>query len=236
MSKMKKIFIACLLIFYGVMGYAQNEKFYEQISTPIDESKFVDSTTAKNVYTFFKTSGLFKWHDYNNCEDRANAISILLDAWQMPNYKAWVFSGQFLTKDNGLLTNRYGVRWKYHVAVCLPVKVDGQLKFITIDPSTTEDAVDVAFWANNVTDKKNSYYFLTPSNKYIWGGKGKNISQHSFFDRNKTNYEYTIQGLAGFNGLNKKDRIKMKTTSGRNKLMQTETSFNNMKNNKPSFN
>lgn len=233
---MKKLFIPYLVIFFGISAYSQNEKFYGGISLQIDESKFVDYATAEKIYTFFKTSELFKWNDYNNCEDRANAISILLDAWQIPNYKVWVFSGQFLIKDNGLLTDRYGVRWKYHVAACLPVKVDNQLKFIALDPSTTQELKDISFWANNVTEKQYSYYFLTSSNKYIWGGKGKNISQNSFFDRNNTNYEYTIQRLAGFNGLNWKDKREMRRPSGKEKLKKTETDFNNLKNNKPNFN
>jgi hypothetical protein len=233
---MKRIIISLISIFISTTtGFSQKEKFYSEQSVSIDEINVIEEVTAKSIYNYFKTSTLFDWSDYNNCEDRANAIGILLDSWNLPNYKAWVFSGGFLEKDNGKLTDRYGVRWKYHVAACIPIKINEKISLIVIDPSTTQEPLDVSYWANNVTDTQFGYYFITEGKKYIWKGKGKNIGKDTFFDRNSTNYEYTIQGLAGFNGLNGKHRRMMKKQQGKDKLKNTEDTFNLLKNNKPEF-
>jgi hypothetical protein len=158
-----------------------------------------------------------------------------LDTWQIPNYKVWVFSGDYLKKDDGLLTDKYGIRWKYHVSACIPVKIDNQIKMLVLDPATTDEIKDIAYWADNATDKQFGYYFLTPANKYIWGGKGKKMSQKSFVDRNSFNYELTIQGLAGFNSLNREDKREMGTQAGKDRIKKTENDFNSLKTNKPVF-
>src|SRR5690349_11477726 len=97
--------------------------FYEpNLSDEIITNHAVTKDEANSIFQFFKNSSLFRWQDANNdCEDRANAICILLDHWKIPNYKGWVFSGSFLKNNGGGLTNL----WNYHVAASLPVTEDG---------------------------------------------------------------------------------------------------------------
>ena len=235
---MKRILMFFLLIFLAInFVYAQNERFYQEKSLIVDTNLIVDELLANKIYTYFKDSKLFKWEDRNNCEDRANAIGILLDSWNVPNYKAWIFSGRFLSKDQGLLTDRYGVRWKYHVATVIPIKRLNKTDFVVIDPATTstETPFTISTWANNVTDKMYSYYILTPGDRYIWTGKGKKIGQNTFTVRNATNYEYTIQGLAGFNGLNHKDRKAMRSAEGQERLNAAQKGVESLKSNMPTL-
>lgn len=234
---MKKILLLCAISMLGTGIYAQKEKFYAEISLHPDESITVSLDSVKKIYDFFDKSELFQWNDKNNCEDRANAISILLDAWQIPNYKVWIFSGDFLKKkDKGLLTDKYGILWKYHVAACIPVKIDNQIKYMVLDPATTDEVKDMAFWANNVTDKQFGHYFLTPANKYLWNGGGRKMSQKSFYEGDvSTTLKRTMQGLAGFNEATDEGKDGMKTVSGKAKIQKTEDDFNVLKNNKPAF-
>ncbi len=82
---------------------------------------------ATELFQLIKSHSLFCWTDANNhCEDRANAITMLLDQWNMPNYKAWVFSGYMFNKI-GFLKNL----WRYHVAVCVPIKKGDTFDFMS---------------------------------------------------------------------------------------------------------
>ena len=41
---------------------------------------------------FFAAQPLFTWTKSNNgCEARADAVSVLLQHWDIPHYQAWVF-------------------------------------------------------------------------------------------------------------------------------------------------
>ncbi len=81
----------------------------------------------KQIFDFFKQHPLFHWNDANNdCEDRANAICILLSKWGIPNYKGWVFGGAYLKREEGSLVNF----WNYHVAAALPILENGEPIFI----------------------------------------------------------------------------------------------------------
>lgn len=230
---MQKSFIfICLIFFATKLTYAQKESFYSIESVLPPKNISIPEAEAIKLYNYFNTSPLFIWNDYNNCEDRANAIGILLDAWNVPNYKVWVFSGTFLEKDKGLLTDRYGVRWKYHVATCIPVNFGDTIKVVVIDPSTSA-AVDAPVWANNVVDVAFGYYFFTEGKKYIWTGEGKQIGKSTFIDRNTANYEFTIEGLTGYNGKSLSDKFKMKTKKGKAKIQNTKSQFEALRSSKP---
>ena len=77
---------------------------------------------------------MFHWNDIHNCEDRAEAIAILLNHWQIPHFKAWVFSGYFLNRNMGSLKNK----WNYHVAIMLPTLVGTELSAMVLDPTHSE--------------------------------------------------------------------------------------------------
>ncbi len=170
-----------------------------EIKTGFDVSK----DQAERLFSFFKDCRLFRWSDANNdCEDRANAICILLDEWNIPNYKGWVFSG-YVFKKIGYLKNF----WKYHVAAAIPVIEEGEVIIYIIDPATTKSIKNIEDWAGNVTDNPHSYYLLKPGKVYIFP---KKISKEPWYERNKRNYNWTIQGLSGINGLSTKGKAQLR--------------------------
>ena len=62
--------------------------FYKFLSDDIDLQKVITKIEAEVIFNFFKKSILFRWHDANNdCEDRANAICILLVNGKFPTIK-----------------------------------------------------------------------------------------------------------------------------------------------------
>src|SRR5687767_1313390 len=100
------------------------------ISDTVLNDAALTKEVANQLFHFFKECSVFIWQNSSNdCEDRANAICMLLDKWGVGNYKGWVFSGAFLKKDDGCLKNL----WNYHVAALLPVKEGGDMKFYIID-------------------------------------------------------------------------------------------------------
>ena len=69
------------------------------LSDVIVTDNTVSKARAEQLFSFFKQQPLFKWNEtHNGCEARADAVCVLLDEWQIPNYKAWVFSGEYLKK------------------------------------------------------------------------------------------------------------------------------------------
>jgi len=95
---------------------------YAISDTPVPD-KAVSRADAEKLFSFFKTCPLFRWADvHNNCEARAEAVCLLLDQWQVPNYKGWVFSGFFL------LTHIGGLKplLNHHVAALLPLVDHGR--------------------------------------------------------------------------------------------------------------
>jgi len=162
-------------------------------------TKTITKEAAESVFNYFKAHPLFRWSDaHNDCEDRANAICILLDEWGIPNYKGWVFAGAYLKKQEGSLINL----WNYHVAALLPVSESGENHFYVIDPATSTALQPIAKWAATVTDRACSYYFIKDSDYYIF--TDSKICKDNWFCRNRRNYNWTMQGLAGINGVSKK--------------------------------
>lgn len=173
---------------------------------------------AMALFDYFRNNRLFRWHDANNdCEDRANAICILLDKWKLPNAKAWVFGGSFLRRDGGNLTNR----WAYHVAAALPVKKDGLLYFYVIDPATLPAATDIAGWAGRITETASSYHLVKNGMMYIFNPAS--LAAPAWHQRNRQNYKWTIQGLAGINGVSKAGKARL--VFNKRLIAETEKKF-----------
>ena len=83
-----------------------NALFEQALSTDLNNDHLVSKTEAVLLFSYFMNSPLFRWKDKNNnCENRANAICILLDKWKITNNKGWVFSGSFLKKENSSEVN-----------------------------------------------------------------------------------------------------------------------------------
>ncbi len=194
-----------------------------------DESQFelaVSMPLAQQLFNYFKNSPLFRWSDANNdCEDRANAICMLLDSWGIANCKGWVFSSYFLKKGFGNLTNR----WNYHVAAALPVQEQNKTVYYVIDPATSADLIPIEQWALQVTESGYSYHFTKHGSYYIFPS-GK-IKQDNWHKRNKRNYNWTMQGLSGINGASSKGKAQLVFCKKR--VKKTEAHFKKLKNQMP---
>jgi hypothetical protein len=199
-----------------------NTLFYSALSDEVNIAQTLTFSEAEKIFNFFKNCLLFRWQDANNdCEDRANAICILLDEWNIPNYKGWVFSGYFLRKENGSLTNN----WNYHVAALLPVRENDQIIYYIIDPATSAALVTLEEWAASVTNKPYSYYFIKHANRYIF--PPKTIEKDNWYKRDKRNLRWTIQGLSGINGVSSVGKAQL--CFKKNKVKLTEQRFNELK-------
>lgn len=188
----------------------------------------VSMELAQKVFDYFKQSPLFRWKDANNdCEDRANAICILLDQWAVANAKAWVFSGSFLRKDGGNLTNR----WNYHVAAAVPVQERDKIVYYVIDPATSTQLVPVEKWALQITENPNSYHLIKQGLYYIFPA-GK-INRDNWHKRNRRNLNWTMQGLSGINGASPIGKAQLAFLKQR--VKETRGRFNKLKIQKPDF-
>ena len=138
---------------------------------------------------------MFHWNDIHNCEDRAEAIAILLTEWKIPHAKAWVFSSYFLRKGWGSLHNL----WNYHVAVILPVSIGNEIVGFVIDPTHSTELVTIEVWAELITLNAYSYHFVKNSHTYIF--PNGLITKYNWHGRDRQNFQWTMQGLTGINGV-----------------------------------
>lgn len=181
---------------------------------------------AEQLFIFFKQHPLFNWENINNrCEGRADALCVLLDEWDIPNYKAWVFSGAYLKNHIGALKQN----WKYHVSPVIAVEEDGQIIHYVLDPSTASSLKSINEWAIEITEIAHSYYFIHQSHWYIFAAK--NIITAKWNTRNRQNRKWMIQCLAGINSMTASRKAKLCF----NKLLlkNTEAMFEKLKNEKP---
>jgi hypothetical protein len=184
--------------------------FDHALSDLIQPGNFVNKADAAHLFSFFKEHPLFNWKDnHNGCEAKADAVCILLNEWQIPHYKAWVFSGSFLKNHIGGLKQN----WNYHVAALLPVKENGQLIFYIIDPASGNSLQVMDEWAGAITAYPHSYHFIRLPHWYIF--HRKKITAHNWHRRNRQNRKWMLQGLAGINGLNAIGKARLCFNKGR---------------------
>lgn len=197
----------------------------ETLSDIIRTDEAITKKDAEELFSFFKMCTIFRWNDANNnCEDRANAVCILLDEWNIQNGKGWAFSGYFFKKI-GYLKNL----WKYHVASLIPVKENEKVNYYIIDPATSDKLINVTDWAANITDNPHSYYLIKNGDYYIFNA-GK-IEKNNWYKRNKRNYNWTMQGLSGINGVSGKGKAQL--AFNKNKVIKTKKLFRGLKEFKP---
>lgn len=202
--------------------------FYPILSDEVDQGQTISLLQAEQLFDYFKNNPLFKWHDVrNNCEGRANSVCILLDQWGVPNYKGWVFCGMLLKKGIGSLKNT----WRYHVAALLPVNENGQITNYILDPATSDKLISLKEWAEMVTDYPPSYYLIKKGDYYIY--HHKRIQKSNWYTRNKRNFNYTIQGLSGINGLSSTGKAFL--AFNKKRIRKTEAVFKNLYKRRPSF-
>jgi hypothetical protein len=177
------------------MNYAKTRR-EAAMEDELSHKHIATKEEAQRLFNFFRDSRLLDWkHANNDCEDRANAICILLDAWGLPNSKGWVFSGDFLKKGTGRLQNL----WNYHVAAAIPVQEKSGIHYYIIDPATLSQVETIETWSENITDNAFSYHLIKNSHYYIFNGES--IRKENWHKRDKQNFKWTIQGLAGINGM-----------------------------------
>ncbi len=188
--------------------------------------KTVSKKQAEQLFIFFKQHRLFNWKNANNgCEGRADAICVLLDEWDIPNYKGWVFGGAYLKNHVGELKQN----WNYHVAAVVPVMQDGLVLHYVLDPATSNSLLLIEEWAAAITQLPHSYYFTRQSHWYIF--PNKYISTSKWHSRNKQNRKWMIQCLAGINSLTATGKAKL--CFNKIGLRNTLSAFKQMKKEKP---
>ena len=181
---------------------------------------------AETLFSFFHNCPLFKWHDvHNNCEARADAVCLLLDAWGIPNYKGWVFSGAFLRNHIGGL-KQY---WNYHVAALLQVKDGHELRYYVIDPATAPNLQPIYSWAESITEYPHSYHLIKEADQYIF--PGGIIQKDNWHLRDKQNRKWVIQGLSGINGVSSTGKAQL--CFNKNRIKATATKFAALQKNNP---
>lgn len=202
--------------------------FDEDLADEAQYEKAVSPQTAQAIFDYFKSSPLFRWSDANNdCEDRANAICILLADWGYTASKAWVFSGNFRQKSLGYLTNF----WKYHVAAAIPVQEADAVVYYVIDPATSPQLITVAKWALQVTAVGSSYHFIKHGHYYIF--PNGRVIRDNWHKRNKRNFNWTMQGLSGINGVSATGRAQLAFC--KKKVAKTVVAFRRLRTQPPSF-
>jgi hypothetical protein len=183
---------------------------------------------VEELFRYFQQHPLFRWRNArNDCEDRSNAICILLDHWKIPNYKAWVFTGSFLNRPEGYLRNS----WNFHVAPLVAITEDNQTKGYVLDPATLQQPDTISVWADKVTETHGSVHFITSGEDYIFT-PGKMEKEH-WFQRNRQNYKWTIQGLSGINGVSPSGKAQLVFCKAH--IATTEKEFKKLFQDKPSF-
>lgn len=196
--------------------------FKAELSDELNSYRLLSKKQAETVFEYFKRNKLFRWRDANNdCEDRANAICILLDEWKIQNGKAWVFSGYMFNKT-GFLKNL----WKYHVAALLPVANGKEISYYVVDPATSKSLIDIKDWAANVTDNPHSYHLVKSGSYYIYNEH--RIRKNNWYKRNKGNYNWTMQGLSGINGITSKGKAQL--AFNKKRLLRVKRSFKELLN------
>lgn len=192
------------------------------------QRKTVSKKLAEELFIFFKQHPLFNWKNANNgCEGRADAVCVLLDEWNIPNYKGWVFGGAYLKNHVGELKQN----WKYHVAAVLAVEEDEQITDYVLDPSATNSLKPIDEWAASITLLPHSYFVTRQSQWYIF--PSKDISKVKWNARNKQNRKWMIQCMAGINSLTATGKAAL--CFNKIRVKNTAAAFEKLKKQKPIF-
>jgi hypothetical protein len=203
--------------------------FDASLSDEVVSDYYVSKNVANRIFEFFQKSTLFLWTDIHNCEDRAEAMAILLLHWGIPHYKAWLFDSYFLKNEVGTLHNE----WNYHVCLMLPVKdnMNDQIEYYVIDPAHASSLQKMQHWANVLTKNPYSYHIVKNGLAYIF--PTGLITKQNWHYRNKQNFKWTIQGLAGINGVSNSGKAAV--TFKKYLVRRTLKGFTELKNTKPDF-
>ncbi len=199
---------------------------FDFVLSDVSHRNTVPKKQAEELFNFFSRHPLFNWNNvHNGCEGRADAVCVLLDHWNIPNYKAWAFGGAYLKNHIGNLKQN----WNYHVAPVLAVQEGDEIIDYVIDPSTTGCLTPVEEWAAIITELPHSYYCIRKSGWYIF--PSKKISTEEWNSRNKQNRKWMIQCLAGINSLTATGKAQL--CFNKKRLKNTAAAFEKLKKDNP---
>jgi len=180
------------------MEYKIEQTLYDIIlSDQLGLSAIITLHEAEEIFIRLQQLSILKWQTTHNfCEARAEAASLLLTAAGIQHAKAWVFGAGFLRKNHvGGLINY----WNYHVAIAVYVSNDATNLWYVLDPSIANRPLFLNDWASSVTQYPHSYHCIKKSSYYIF--PSGNIVKDKWHHRNRQNFKWVIQCLAGINGL-----------------------------------
>lgn len=198
-----KIKLSLIIILCSYFAFSQKAELYK----PLNETLALNPICmplADSLNNTFIHSKSFDWTDrQNNCEDRANAVSILLENWGVSNGKAWCFGGKNAKYKNGKGTLK---GWSYHVAAFVLVKRNNLIDTLIIDPLTSKKLLSINEWANEISSTKGNLYFITDNKKY----QQNSVSLNPTWKLSSANYDNTIKGLTRYNNFSSRQKRKTK--------------------------
>jgi len=198
-----KIKLCLIIILCSYISFAQKAKLYKPLSENLELNP-ICRQLADSLNKTFINSKSFDWTDRrNNCEDRANGVSILLDKWGISNGKAWCFSGK-----NAKYKSRKGTLkgWSYHVATFILVKENNLIDTLIIDPLTSNKLLSIREWSNEISNTKGNLYFITSNEKY----QQNSVSLNPTWKLSIDNYDNTLKGLTRYNNYSSRQKRKTK--------------------------
>jgi hypothetical protein len=115
----------------------------------------------------------------------------------------------------------------------LPVKEypSDKIEYYVIDPAHSTQLQKMFIWADVLTKNAFSYHIIKNGYTYIF--PTGQITQQNWHYRNKQNFKWTIQGLAGINGVSNSGKAAV--VFNKYKILRTQKSFTELKNRKPDF-
>lgn len=133
-----------------------------------------ESLTLKQANQLFKQiktkSGIEFGYSYGGCEDRAHAVSLLLQEKGIKHRKIWNFNPYYISlynlsqqpniKDETGLSDR--VKWGFHVAIVLSVKNAARTTSLVFDPAVANELLTVKKWLQTQNAPTSYYIFTDP--------------------------------------------------------------------------
>lgn len=178
---MKKINGLIILMLTTYISFGQNHLNLEENNLklsglpqqPILQSISLDK--AKNVFDIISKEKIEYRYINGSCEDRAHFISLILKKNNVSSGKIWAFSPSkytLISKEKIKINDPYGVNeqveWGYHVAPILVVESDTLVIDLSFDNKQFLKKKD---WLGKL-DSKNSIYFYTSPNDYLFNTIG----------------------------------------------------------------
>ncbi|MFK7784865.1 MAG: protein-glutamine glutaminase family protein [Crocinitomicaceae bacterium] len=214
-----RLLICILSVLFTSVVYSQNAIHYDQISEDIDPIP-ICKKQAEKVFDIFLNSGAFDWTDRaNNCEDRANAVTLILDKWSISNGKIWIFDG-----ENAAYGDKKGSLdgWSYHVAACIFVGDEEDYDTLIIDPiSNANKLITIDEWVEATTTIPMNIYFFTKNDKY----QQNRVQLNPTWKYSKDYFDATVKGLTRYNSYSAWTRLKTKKYL-RRRLSKVKKEFN----------